>query len=147
GGVLPEPPRSGQPTSSVASTLARPADGEAPKEAPLTETQMEIWLSARLSDEANCAYNESFTVRLRGALNESALRDAIQQLIDRHDALRCTFDPKNDHLRIRERVSIDMPVLDFSPLSGTERSKRLERLIEDDAATAFDLVNGPLIRV
>jgi amino acid adenylation domain-containing protein len=147
GGVLPEPTRSGQPTSSVASTLARPSDAETPKEAPLTEAQMEIWLSARLSDEANCAYNESFTVHLRGSSNESALREAIQQLIDRHDALRCTFDPKSDHLRIPEHISIDMPMLDFSSFPGAERSTRLEQLIEDDAATPFDLVNGPLIRV
>jgi amino acid adenylation domain-containing protein len=147
GGVLPEPTQSGQHTTAVTPALARPADAELPKEAPLTEAQMEIWLSARLSDEANCAYNESFTVRLRGTLNESALRDAIQQLIDRHDALRCTFDPKTDRLRIREEVSIDLPALDFSSLPGTERSKRLDQLVEDDAATAFDLANGPLIRV
>ena len=41
--------------------------------AALTESQLEIWLSASLSDEASCAYNESFTLKLRGKLDHAAL--------------------------------------------------------------------------
>ncbi len=35
---------------------------------PLTESQVEIWLSAQMGDEASCAFNESVTLRLNGQL-------------------------------------------------------------------------------
>src|SRR5262249_32074362 len=109
GGFLPDPgdsPHSAKPPvgnaergaqsakrcGSEAPALTRsafggPLDRELPEEVPLTESQMEIWLSARLSDEASCAYNESLTLQMRGDLNHSALRRAIKLLVDRHDAL------------------------------------------------------------
>ena len=37
-------------------------------EIPLTEPQLEIMLAAQVSDEANCAFNESFRLNLEGAL-------------------------------------------------------------------------------
>ena len=62
------------------------------KEAPLTESQLEVWLSDQVSDEASCSYNESFTLHLRGKLNDTALREALRQATSRHDALRARFD-------------------------------------------------------
>ncbi|HTV73835.1 MAG TPA: hypothetical protein VME66_09040, partial [Candidatus Acidoferrales bacterium] len=35
----------------------------------LTEEQTEIWLAAQAGDEASCAFNESVTVHLHGALH------------------------------------------------------------------------------
>src|SRR5262249_45672843 len=66
GGVLPEP----SPGLAMALDSPQPAavgpGARGSEEAPMTEAQLEILLSARLSDEASCAYNESFTVHLRG---------------------------------------------------------------------------------
>jgi NRPS condensation-like uncharacterized protein len=107
---------------------------------------MEIWLSARLSDEASCAFNESFTLQLRGNLNPSALRKALERLVARHDALRGTFDPSGNCLRVLDNVAIDLPVIDLSSQSPDERTANLERIIREDASRPFDLVAGPLVR-
>ena len=67
---------------------------------PLTESQREIWLAAALSDDANCAFNESLTLRLYGTANEDELRSALEAAIARHDALRSTVDGDKECLRI-----------------------------------------------
>lgn len=111
------------------------------REAPLTEAQIEIRLSAQLGDEESCSYNEGFTVRLRGSLNEEALRKSLQALVDRHEALRSVLTESGDALRILPHIDIPLPVVDLSV-----HRDRIEQLKQDDAATAFDLLRGPLVR-
>ncbi len=115
-------------------------------EAPVTESQMEIFLSARLSPEANCSYNESFSLVLRGDLNEEALRDSFNALIARHDALRATFNTDGDAQRFIPSLALEIPLVDFSSLSPVQASAEFEALLADDAHTPFDLIAGPLIR-
>src|SRR5258706_7625274 len=60
-------------TSSAASIVSVPVQQPAPNiEVSMTEAQMEIWLSAQLGDDASCAFNESFTLLLRGQLDTLA---------------------------------------------------------------------------
>ncbi len=147
GGVLPAP--AGHDGEMRASSQPKtPTTSERyPSEAPVTEAQLEVWLSARLSDEASCAFNESFTIDLHGHLDASALAEAIQQITDRHDALRSTFDPKRNCMRFLDRIRIAMPLIDLCSLAEGERAVRFAQLIRDDASSPFDLVSGPLYRV
>ena len=108
---------------------------------------MEIWLSARLSDEASCAYNESFTLKMCGKLNHAALQNALEKLIGRHDALRSTFDPKQNCVRVLDTVPVDLPPIDLSIQGLSERAESLQNILRADASQPFDLVNGPLVRV
>jgi len=146
GGVLPAPaghdgemPTISQPETPTSSAGSRAV-------APVTEAQLEVWLSARLGDEASCAYNESFTIRMHGLLDSSALAEAINQIVDRHEALRSTFDSQRNCIRFLDRVRIDMPLLDLCSLAEAERAARVAHLIREDASVPFDLVNGPLCR-
>jgi amino acid adenylation domain-containing protein len=104
---------------------------------PLTESQMEIWLAAQMSDAASCAFNESVSLKIRGSLNEPALRASIQYLFNRHDALRATFSASGEEMRIQEPRALQLPLL----------NTKLEEVLAEDARTAFDLVNGPAARV
>jgi amino acid adenylation domain-containing protein len=158
GGVLPRPagaPASEQlhqPAPIAASARADIADAapvEAPlssstQQAPLTEAQLEIWLSAQLSDQASCAYNESFTLHLRGALHERALRASLNDLLSRHEALRATVVPQSNSLRFGRAA--EFPI-SFEELSAAgDPQSRLDRIKQEEARTPFDLTNGPVIR-
>ena len=77
-------------------------------ELPLTEPQLEIMLAAQVSDEANCAFNESFRLSLEGTLDEEALRMAWRSLLERHDALRMSLVPAGDRMRIHRGRPIAM---------------------------------------
>jgi amino acid adenylation domain-containing protein len=139
GGFFHDPSRNGAQGCVSAPRL--------PAEVPLTESQLEIWLSARLSEEASCAYNEALTLELRGSLNQSALQKALEDLVARHDGLRSTFDPSRDCLKVLDRIPLPMSVLDLSAQTPGERAASLEQLIRADAGQAFDLAAGPLVRV
>ncbi len=112
---------------------------------PLTENQTEIWLAAQMGDQASCAFNESVSLRMRGALNETALRDALTLLFDRHDALRASFTPTGEEMRIAESRPVDLPIVDLAGRADAEET--LAAIIDQDAHTPFDLVNGPLARL
>jgi amino acid adenylation domain-containing protein len=146
GGVLPGPPGHVDEMQIGSRPATRTPDALSPSEAPVTEAQLEVWLSARLGDEANCAYNESFTVQCRGVLDQSALAGAIQQIVERHDSLRSTFDPQRNCIRFMKSARIAVPVVDLGSLPAEEQAARVAEMIREDASSPFDLVNGPLCR-
>ena len=116
-------------------------------DAPLTESQREVWLSDQLSKEASCAYNESFTLRMQGSLDEPALRASLQELINRHDALRVTVAADGSSLHFASQLRLDIPVTDLSALTPSERDAQLEAATGEEANTSFDLSRGPLVRM
>lgn len=123
--------------------------GEAPKSAAarqgkLTESQMEIWLSAQLGDAASCAFNESVTLDLHGKLDRRALQRAARDLIQRHEALRIRFAPAGDGFIIAPSALLSFTAIE--PAAGEPLDVSLAKVIESEASTPFDLVNGSLIR-
>jgi amino acid adenylation domain-containing protein len=143
GGFLTGPAR--RDDSPVAVPAPAPArDAGLPTEVPMTESQVEVWLSAQMGDDASCSFNESFTLELRGTLNVPALRKAVERLVGRHDALRSTFDPGRNCTRVHDTVPVEMPLVRLAP---GEADTGLERLIREEATTPFDLTAGPLVRV
>ena len=115
-------------------------------EIPLTESQTEIWLAAQTGDAASCAFNESVTLRLRGRLDRAALTSAWNGVVARHESLRAAFSPTGEVMSIASGRSIELTDLDASR-GGLVQAERLtgER-IAADAAQAFDLVAGPVMR-
>jgi len=129
-------------STAASSSAAIPA----PSAVPLTESQVEIWLSAQMGDEASCAFNESVTLRMHGTLNQEALRAAFDRIIARHDALRSTFSATGEEINVLPQLRLDFPLIDLQDRGTAESEKALGDLLLDNARTAFDLVNGPLIR-
>ncbi len=115
-----------------------------PRQGKLTESQMEIWLSAQLGDAASCAFNESVTLDLRGKLDVQALRKAARDLVKRHEALRIHFSPVGDSFVVTPANEVCFATVE--PGEGESIARCLAGVIESDARTPFDLVNGPLIR-
>ena len=144
GGILPQPQQVAPTPELEAETVA--VLRSRLTEAPLTESQLEILLAAQLSTEANCSFNESFSLHLRGELNEPILRKSLNAFIARHDALRVTFALDGDKQFFAPLLSLDLPLIDLSQLGATERQKRFDDWIAKDARDPFDLTKGPLVR-
>jgi amino acid adenylation domain-containing protein len=125
---------------------AKQAAREEAREAPLTEPQLEVWLSDQLGEEASCSYNESISLRLHGNINESALKRALELIVSRHQALRATFGSEGDRQHFAPQPSIDVPTVDLASLAPNERESRLQEIVRDDAHTPFQLGKGPLVR-
>lgn len=111
-----------------------------------TEAQREIFTSVLLGgDAANCAYNESVTLKISGPLNKELLKDSFSKVIERHDALRSTFSEDGRSLFIS--TSINLPWIETEVHSEAEKFQLLKRVTKEATLHAFDLRNGPLIRV
>jgi len=113
---------------------------------PTTEPQREVWLATGLTPEATLSYNESATLRLRGRVDVEAMREALQDLVDRHEALRATLSPDGLALCIATPSPIDVGVVDLTSLDSAERDRLFETLAIRDVEEPFDLQRGPLFR-
>ena len=113
---------------------------------PSTEAQREIWLAARLGEEASLAYNEAVALHLAGPLHRAALERALQALVDRHDALRATFGPDGETFCVGERLELAPAWVDLCELDADAREAALRERRAQAVRQPFALESGPLFR-
>ncbi|WP_375493998.1 amino acid adenylation domain-containing protein [uncultured Nostoc sp.] len=122
------------------------ANGELLLTAPATESQKEIWASVQMGDAANCAYNESQSLRLRGELHVKVFQSAVEKLVQRHEALRTTFSTDGNTLCIVASRQIEIPIIDLSNLESQDKQEKLASILRQEVEQPFDLEHGPLFR-
>lgn len=111
-----------------------------------TDGQMEIWVASELSEAASCTFIMSTKIDLRGNLKLNALREAMQQVVDRHDALRMRFSEDGSRMELVPDPKLELSLLDLSGKSGEERAERLAAVLDEQTRLPFVLSEGPLIR-
>ncbi|AHF17054.1 non-ribosomal peptide synthetase [Niabella soli] len=117
------------------------------KALPATEPQTEILVSCVIGgDEANLAYNQSMSLSFTGPLNEPVLRESLQELLNRNEALRSSFNADVTRMFIYSHQSLDLFYRDISSDSKLQQDVTIDAYNRKDAVTTFDLINGPLIR-
>jgi amino acid adenylation domain-containing protein len=113
---------------------------------PLTEPQTEIWAAVQMGRDASCAYNQCFSLTLRGALSAESMQNALRQVMDRHDALRVSIDAETQHQLISGSSQIVLPIIDLAGRSPDSRMAEIEHLLHIETTQPFDLTVGPLVR-
>jgi amino acid adenylation domain-containing protein len=128
-----------------ARTEIRHRSGQAP--APLSFPQQRLWFLDHLVP-GSAAYNNPIAVWLSGPVEAGLLRQCLQLIVDRHDALRTTIDDADGEpvQVVAERVSVALPVSDLSALPEDARQAEVSRRAGEDAVKPFDLRHGPLFR-
>ncbi|WP_312491881.1 non-ribosomal peptide synthetase [Pseudomonas cremoris] len=117
-------------------------------ELPQSLAQNRLWITWQL-DPHSSAYTIPGALRLRGELDEDAVRTSFQQLIQRHEALRTRFYERDGQAfqRVDAKADFELQVIDLSDLPLAEREARAQQIREDEARTQFDLEKGPLLWV
>ncbi|WP_141700424.1 non-ribosomal peptide synthetase, partial [Pseudomonas sp. BIOMIG1BDMA] len=112
---------------------------------PQSLAQNRLWITWQL-DPCSSAYNIPGGLRLRGELDEDALRASFQQLLERHEALRTRFFERDGQAlqQVDEPCEFNLQLIDISDLPPAEREARARQIREDEAHTQFDLEKGPL---
>jgi len=134
------------PASLVDEDEARAAAEGGVRVLPLTEGQRQLWIESQMGEDANRAYIESSSIRLRGVLDVDALRAALQALVDRHDTLRATFGIDGDVQLVHPALKVEVPVMDLRGEPADGRAAAMEAWIRRTVRQPFDLVRGPLVR-
>ena len=110
---------------------------------PASPAQESLWLADRF-DPGNPAYNAPAAARLTGPLDTTAFAQALQDVVDRHEALRTTFQQDGDDLTQVVHASLDIPC-PVTELSISDIGEALRRA-RAAAEHRFDLTRGPLLR-
>ncbi len=112
----------------------------------MTEAQREVWASVQMGAEASNAYNVCHAFRVRGAFSIEAMKTALQQLVDRHQALRLVCDPDGETQHELAYARIPVTIVDLSSMTAAERERETERYVDQETDVPFDLEKGPLCR-
>jgi aspartate racemase len=114
---------------------------------PSSFAQQRLWFLHQVQP-ASCAYNLSRAIRIRGGLDLRTFQKALEALVARHECLRTTFAPEDDEpvQVVSPPGTLEMPVVELSGLSTTEREAETLRLATEEIQRPFDLAHGPLLR-
>jgi len=120
--------------------------GEYPLRLPSSLGQARLWFLDQLAPGLT-AYNETITIRLRGALEADRFQAALDAVAARHETLRTSIaEHGGDVVQV---VAAPAPVpLAHRDLSGAEEGPMdaLAEACTRDASAPFDLARGPLTR-
>ena len=131
------------PDRSPLSNLQAVIVARRPHQVPLTKAQKQLWALAKINQEGSIAYNESVRLELKGPLQVEVMCQAVQQVIDRHEALRIVIDSLGETQEILPSWKIEIPYLDFSQAEPTEVTDWLTKTVKKP----FDMSEKPLLRV
>jgi len=118
-----------------------------PQSFPLSFAQQRLWFLDQL-DPGRCTYNITRAVRIGGVLSPPALQNALDAIVERHEALRTTFtsvDGRPVQVIGRARP-VEVTTIDLSARADAEREAEAERLLNAGARRPFDLSRDLMLR-
>lgn len=114
--------------------------------APMTFAQELLWRLERANP--SFAYNVPRAVRLSGDVDAAALERAINALVERHEALRTTFDLQNDEpvQIVHAAAPVQLERIDVSHLPSSDREKVARAHMREKTRALFDLSRDSQLR-
>jgi len=110
--------------------------------------QKRLWFLYKF-DPNSTTYNVPFHYRVNGKLDYTALDEAIQYLVMRHDSLRTVFVEVDDVPRqvVRAESQVGLRYEDVSKKDPAEQLAYIQQQIKVSERVPFRLTEGPLMRV
>ncbi len=129
---------------------AIPRASRAPGLFRLSFAQARLWFLNQYEPESP-EYNIPQGFRIAGPLSPEILRQTLEAIVARHEALRTSFQAVDGEPMqwITPRLLVELPLTDLRDrpdLPEAEREGAARRLAYEDARRPFDLTLGPLFR-
>jgi amino acid adenylation domain-containing protein len=120
------------------------------RDGPLTTSyaQRRMWFLYQFEHESPL-YNVSFMLYLKGALHIQAIEESLNDIIQRHDSLRTTFEMREGEpvQVVHPHTHRQLPVETVSGLPSEGPNGLVDHpVIKEEVKRLFDLKRGPLIR-
>lgn len=116
-----------------------PRDGQL----PLSFAQSRLWFLYQL-EGATGTYNMTGALSLSGSLQVEALKQALRNIIQRHEPLRTSFQTVDG---IPVQVIDPNPIWELAMVNLAGKETEAEKLAYQESQTPFDLTQSPLLRV
>src|SRR2546422_1816398 len=130
----------------LGGTVARPAARwDTPRRA--SYAQERFWFLHQF-DPGSSVLNLPAQFRLLGRLDGATLRRSLQEVVNRHEALRTTFAVLDGQLFqvLAPTLTVALPVVDLRHLPESERQGEAWKQATEQTQQPFDLARGPLLR-
>jgi amino acid adenylation domain-containing protein len=126
-------------------TVLRPAERGANVE--LSFAQQRLWLIDQM-EPGNPAYNLPAAIRLTGRLDQRALEQSLNLLIERHEILRTSFALSEHGPRqvIAPSQPLALTLHDLQAHNPASREATIREIISAETLRPFSLADGPLLR-
>ena len=114
---------------------------------PLSFAQQRLWFLNQLEPDSPF-YNISAALRLNGLLNVAALEQSFNEIIQRHEILRATFNVVDGEAIqvINPQEKLTIKLIDLTALPAQKQETEAQQLANQEAGQPFDLATGPLVR-
>ncbi|MBE7527130.1 MAG: amino acid adenylation domain-containing protein [Burkholderiales bacterium] len=120
-----------------------------PKEisAQLSFAQQRLWFLHQIAPDSS-VYNVPIALRLEGELDLSALEEAFNILIERHEVLKTSFTEVNGRpvATINTLSRMALPIIDLTDASKYDQDNQVRQLASEEAKRPFSLESHLMIR-
>jgi hypothetical protein len=136
-------------TRSLTPKLATPSNALRSREhggmAPLSYAQQRLWFLSQTEDGSR-AYHMPFGVELRGRVDVGALCRALDRIVERHEALRTTFEQVEGEPRQRVREAEGFRLMQEDVRGYADPMAEVRARAKAEVGERFDLECGSVIR-
>lgn len=114
---------------------------------PLSFAQQRLWFLNQL-EPSSSFYNIPHAVRLTGSLNVIALEQTLNEIVQRHEALRTSFmTVEGEPVQVIDpTLTFTLPVVDLREFPEVDQEAEVLRLTAEEAQRPFNLAKAPLLR-
>ncbi|AGM28647.1 putative peptide synthetase MbtE [Mycobacteroides abscessus] len=115
----------------------------------LAPGQRRMWFM-QTKDPADTSLNICVAHRMRGALDQTRLRDAVAAVIRRHDVLRTVYGVDNagePYQLFVEEFEVPWTAVDLTDLTGDAQDRQVRALADSEFGRPFDLAADRPLRV
>ncbi|NEP11785.1 MAG: SDR family NAD(P)-dependent oxidoreductase [Symploca sp. SIO2C1] len=130
----------------LSTTKVQSTDRWLPVVFPLTEAQKQCWFLDKVDENSRQAYLDQVCLELEGVFDFMAIEQAIQKIVERHEALRTRIDSEGNFQEVLPGVKMRVPLIDFSNSSPSERESQVAAWLEEEIQKPFNLSQAPLLR-
>ncbi|WDD36956.1 amino acid adenylation domain-containing protein (plasmid) [Nostoc sp. UHCC 0926] len=130
---------------NLTTQLIRPVQREG--NLPLSFAQQRLWFIDQL-EPANSLYNLPTALYLKGSLNVTALSQTLNEIVQRHEALRTSFATVEEQAVqvMSPTLTLPLPIVNLQDLPESRREVEVLRLVIGEAQRPFNLAYSPLLR-
>ncbi|KZN59884.1 hypothetical protein N473_02910 [Pseudoalteromonas luteoviolacea CPMOR-1] len=109
--------------------------------------QQRLWFIDQLQ-QGSAEYNLPTPLRVKGPFELTNAHQALVQIIKRHQALRTVFKAQDGEPKqyVLPEFSFAINQVDLSAFEQAEQESQLHKILEEDAATLFDLEHDLMLR-
>lgn len=114
----------------------------------LSPEQKQLVMASHYGNEASAALNQSIMLKVKGELQHPPLTQAVQHIVDRHEALRTVIHVDDEVQQVQERMNMEIPVIDFTGHPDEKRGSEIQKWLTEDAKRPFHFhEQKPLFRI